>query len=315
MNDQPKIPAPIRGRPPSGTVRVAILGTGKMGSALASRLSEAGYELVLWNRTRARAEALGLGRVFATAAAAARDADVVISSLTGPEAVLAAYLGPDGAVTPGTGRLFIEMSTAGPELAEELARAVAAAGARLVIAPIIGAPPAVRAGTATVLAGGSDDEVAAATPLLSRFGTVHRVDDASSAARLKLVANSMLADVILAAAELQVAGERSGLDPDDVLWVLERLVPGLAARRAGLVEGRHVPPMFALRDLRKDLALAFPALGGSDADLPLTETSMQLVGAAAAATPDLDISAVAGRYRLAADVGVLHAAPAGASRR
>ena len=60
-----------------------------------------------------------------------------------------------------------------------------------------------------------------ANPVLSMLGTVRHVGAAGSAARLKLVANSMLADVILAAAELQVAGEGAGLDPDDVFWVLE----------------------------------------------------------------------------------------------
>jgi len=106
--------------------RIAILGTGKMGSAIAARLSAAGFEVVLWNRTRSRAEALGLGTVADTPAAAIRDADFVISSLTGPEAVLAAYLGPDGALTAGEGKRFIEMSTAGPDLVSNLAAHVAA---------------------------------------------------------------------------------------------------------------------------------------------------------------------------------------------
>ncbi len=92
---------------------IAILGTGKMGSAIATRLSEAGFQVILWNRTRSRAEALRFGTVADTPAAAARDADVVISSLTGPEAVRAAYLGPDGALTVGTGKRFVEVSTAG----------------------------------------------------------------------------------------------------------------------------------------------------------------------------------------------------------
>ena len=72
--------------------RVAILGTGKMGSAIAGRLSGAGFELTLWNRTRERAHALGIGQVAETPTAAARNADVIISSLTGPDAVRAAYL-------------------------------------------------------------------------------------------------------------------------------------------------------------------------------------------------------------------------------
>jgi 3-hydroxyisobutyrate dehydrogenase-like beta-hydroxyacid dehydrogenase len=276
---------------------IAVLGTGKMGSAIATRLSEGGYEIVLWNRTRSRAEALGFGKVAETPATAVRGADLVISSLTGPEAVLAAYLGPDGALTAGKGRHFMEMSSAGPNLVSDLAAHVAAAQGTLIDAPIIGAPPAVRAGEAAILVGGADEDVARASPVLSVLGTVRHIGPLGSAARLKLVANSMRADVILAAAELQVAGEDAGLDPEEVFWVLKRVAPALEARRAGLLEGRHTPPMFALRDLRKDLDLAMDLFGGSAAHTPLTRSSRELVSAAAAANPDLDISALVRPYR------------------
>ncbi len=78
--------------------RIAILGTGKMGSAIAARLAADGYELTLWNRGRERAEKLGLGRVAATPAEAVAGVDLAISSLTGPEAVRATYLGDAGAL-------------------------------------------------------------------------------------------------------------------------------------------------------------------------------------------------------------------------
>src|SRR5204862_7624402 len=100
-------PSPRSDAEESGTMKdkqrqsIAILGTGKMGSAIATRLSASGSELFLWNRTRSRAEALGIGTVADIPATAARSADIVISSLTGSEAVLAAYLGRDGALTAG----------------------------------------------------------------------------------------------------------------------------------------------------------------------------------------------------------------------
>jgi 3-hydroxyisobutyrate dehydrogenase-like beta-hydroxyacid dehydrogenase len=160
---------------------VAILGTGKMGSAIATRLSEAGFEVVLWNRTRSRAEALGIGTVADTPAAAAGNADFVISSLTGPEAVLAAYLGSDGALSTGAGKRIVEMSTA-------------------------------------------------------------------------------------------------------------------EARRFGYIEDRQTPTQFALRDLRKDVDFAMDLFGKSGASTPLTRSSRELVSAAAAEDPDLDISAVVRLY-------------------
>jgi len=279
--------------------RVAILGTGKMGSAIAARLSAAGFQVVLWNRTRARAVALGLGTVADTPAGAVRAADVVISSLTNAAAVVTAFLGPGGALNAGNGKRFVEMSTAGPDLVASLAAHVSAAGGTLIDAPIVGAPTAVRAGEAAILVSGLTEDIVAADAVLSALGTVRPVGSLGSAARLKLVANSMLADVILAAAELQAAGEGSGLDPDDVFWVLQRLVPSLEARRAGLVERRYAPPLFALRDLRKDVDLALGLFSRSSASTPLTRSASELVDAAAASTPDLDIAAVARPYRQA----------------
>ena len=277
--------------------RVAILGTGKMGSAIAGRLAEAGFELTLWNRTKERALALGIGRVVDSPALATREADIVISSLTGPDAVRAAYLGPAGALGAAEGTLFVEMSTAGADLVAVLADEVAKAGGRLVDAPILGAPPLVRDGKAAILVGGDERDIGLARPILEALGTVRHVGPLGSGARLKLVANSMLADVILAAAELQVAGERSGLDPADVFWVLARLAPVLAARRHGFVEDRHEPTLFALRDLRKDLDLAIALFGQSAVQTPLTLQAQELVAAAASQDGELDITAVVRPYR------------------
>ena len=277
--------------------RVAVLGTGKMGSAIATRLAAAGFEVTVWNRTRARAEALGLGRVADTPAGAVRATDVVVSSLTGAAAVLTAYLGPGGALSAGAGKHFVEMSTAGPDLVASLAAQVAAAGGTLVDAPIVGAPTAVRAGQAAILVSGLDENVAAADPVLNTLGTVRHVGALGSAARLKLVANSMLADVILAATELQVAGERSGLAPDDVFWILQRMAPMLAARHDGIVDDRHEPVLFALRDLRKDLDLALPLFERAAVRTPMTARARRLVAIATSRYGDLDITAVERPYR------------------
>jgi 3-hydroxyisobutyrate dehydrogenase-like beta-hydroxyacid dehydrogenase len=279
------------------TPRVAVIGTGKMGSAIAARLAEEGFDLRLWDRTRARAEALGIGSVADSPLTAASDAQVVISSLTGADAVRSAYLGPNGVLAAGGDKLLIEMSTAGSDLETAIWPAVDKAGDRLVDAPILGAPTLVRNGQAAVLLGGSEPDVAEATSVIGSLGTVRHVGPLGSAARLKLVANSMLADVILAAAELQVAGERAGLAPDDVFWVLERLAPSIGPRRPGLVEGRHEPTLFALRDLRKDLDLAWDLFTRSDAFTPITHGARELVTIAARDAGGLDITAVVDRYR------------------
>jgi 3-hydroxyisobutyrate dehydrogenase-like beta-hydroxyacid dehydrogenase len=126
--------------------RVALLGTGKMGSAIARRLDEGGYGLTVWNRTRARAESLGVGRIAASPADAVHDAEIVISSLTGRDALNATYFGAEGAIAGAISQLFIDMSTAGPVAEIELGSAVRAAGASFLEAPILGSPGVVDAG-------------------------------------------------------------------------------------------------------------------------------------------------------------------------
>src|SRR5258706_5487296 len=151
-------------------MRVAIIGTGKMGGAMARRLKSQGHELTLWNRTREKAEALGAGKVAATPAEAAREAEVVISMLTDADAVRTAYLGDEGVLKSAKGQVFIEMSTAGPDVATELAPRLAKAGAQYVEAPVIGSVPAVEAGTVVVLAPGKEAAVERARPLLHALG-------------------------------------------------------------------------------------------------------------------------------------------------
>jgi 3-hydroxyisobutyrate dehydrogenase-like beta-hydroxyacid dehydrogenase len=287
-------------QPAGGTgtaLRVAILGTGKMGAAIAGRLDAEGFRLTLWNRTRARAAALDIGTVADSPAAACADADVVLSSLTGPDAVRAAYSGPRGALTAGRGKVFVEMSTAGAEIVPELAAAVTKAGSRLVVAPILGAPPIVRAGQAALIVGGEESDLAIVRGVLERLGSIRYVGPTANAAGLKLVANSMLADVILAAAELQVAGERIGLDAADVFWALERLAPALGLRKHGYLENRHQPTLFAVRDLRKDLDFAASVFGRAGARTPLTSLVRDHFTAAESSSGDLDITAAIEPYR------------------
>lgn len=284
------------------STKVAVLGTGKMGSALAQRLADLGFQVTLWNRTRSRAEAVGVGTVVDTPADAVHAAEVIISSLTGPEALRATYGGPRGALSEADGQLFIEMSTAGPDAVAELESQVLQASSTLVDAPISGMPPLVLRGAAAVLVGGADTDVESARPVLQAFGEVRHVGPLGSGARLKLVANSMLGALTTAAAELQVAGEMSGLDPEHVFWILARLVPSLELRRAGYLTGPHAPAQFALRDLRKDLDLGLDLFRRNGADVPLVALVRELVGGAASTAADLDITAVITRYRPIVDV-------------
>ena len=277
-------------------MRVAILGTGKMGGAMARRLEASGHELTLWNRTRERAEALGVGRVAATPAEAAEGADIVISMLTDADAVRAAYLGPGGAVKVARSQVFVEMSTAGPVVAKELAPLIDRAGAQFVEAPVLGSIAAVESGTLVIFAAGREAAIERARPALKDLGEVRPVGDIGSAASLKLVANSMLAGVNALAAELQSAGTAAGLQAEDVFWVLTRIAPVLNARKAGYVEHHYEPVSFALRDALKDLRLALDLFKRAGAATPITSTTKELYEAAAKTAGELDMSAIATLY-------------------
>jgi 3-hydroxyisobutyrate dehydrogenase len=278
---------------------ITLLGTGRMGSAIAQRLASAGIEMTLWNRTRDRATSLGIGRVVDTPAEAAAAADIVISSLTGPEALRSVYLDAGGALEATNKPLFIDMSTAGPDAIAALEPRVTATGSRMIDVPILGGPTFVMAGQATLLAGGDEADIERARPVLERLGTVRHVGAIGSAARLKLIANSMLGLVAAGAAELQAGGESVGLAPEEVFWVLTRVVPNLEARHDGYVGSGQHPTLFALRDLRKDLALAGAMLGPEASILSLSARTRQLVEDAARDVPDEDISALVRRYRRA----------------
>ena len=280
--------------------RIAVLGAGKMGSAIAERLAESGAEVTVWNRTRERAAELsarlGLGTVPGTPREAAAGADLVISCLTGPEAVRTAYLGPDGAAAGAGGKVVVEMSTAGPDVVAELEPLLTALGASLLDAPILGPPTALRRGQTAVLVGGAAEALETALPTLQLLGEVRHVGPSGSGSRLKLVANSMLGVVTLAAAELQSAGEAAGLDAEDVFWASARLCPALNARHDGYVLGVHTPTLFAVRDLIKDLDLAIQLFHGAASSMPLLAVTRELIHEVQADSGHLDISAVSVRY-------------------
>lgn len=267
-----------------------------MGGAIAGRLSSAGHELTLWNRTRERAEALGVGKVVATPAEAAASADIVISILTDADAVRAVYLGEAGAIKGAQNQVFVEMSTAGPDVARELAPQIERAGAQFVEAPVIGSIGAVASGTLVVLAAGSEDAVDRALPVLQVLGEVRRLRDIGSAAALKLVGNTMLAGVSAFAAELLAAGSAAGLSADDVFWLLSRYASVLNARKAGFLERRYEPATFALRDAVKDLRLALDLYQRTGATTPLTIATRALYERAAESAGDLDLAAIATVY-------------------
>jgi 3-hydroxyisobutyrate dehydrogenase len=273
-------------------VNVAILGTGKMGGAMARRLAGAGLDVTLWNRSASKAQDLHIGHVEATPADATRAADMVISSLTNDAALRDVYLGDNGALPAAAGKSLIDTSTAGPDVIEEIAREAQALKVRFLEAPVVGSVPAVEGGKLLILAAGDRADLEQDSPVLEHLGEVLYVGEHGSGQRLKLIANSMLGITSAAAAELLAAGAAVGLDREQVFPILLHFAPGLAARERGFLHDQHAPTMFAVRDLVKDLDLASNLFAGQGAVAPLSNETRDLYAVAMRESADLDISAI-----------------------
>jgi 3-hydroxyisobutyrate dehydrogenase-like beta-hydroxyacid dehydrogenase len=252
--------------------RVALLGTGKMGTQIARRLVAAGYDLVLWNRTRARAEAVGVGSIAATPSDAAKGADFLVSILTDAVAIRNSYVG----IAPEPRQVIIEMSTAGPEVVEELANRFS----HVIAAPILGSASAVEAGNALVYCGGLEADFKAAKPVLSAFGEPQLVGSRQEAIALKLLNNAMFGLASAVVAEMQTAGEAAGLDPDRVFAILKRTLVYLQVLRANNKENAGTLPGPLQRLLMKDLDLALSFYRSAGASTPLLGLARELYGSA-----------------------------------
>ena len=281
------------------TLKLALLGTGLMGAAMARRLAgDPEIDLVLWNRTRARAEAVGVGTVADSVEEAVLGADLVISSLLGPASLREVYLGERGAVYAATGQTFVETSTAGTALLPELADALRRKNSGIVDAPLLGSTDAVEAGTLLILAGGAPKDVDSARPVLSHFGNVEHVGPLGTAIQLKLIHNSFLGIILTGAAELLTASQNAQLSRPQVFKILCRLSPYLERRQTFYLNREYEPMTFALKNIVKDLDLSLDFYHGVGARMPVTSLVRELYAEAATHSGQLDVSAIVRRYEM-----------------
>jgi 3-hydroxyisobutyrate dehydrogenase-like beta-hydroxyacid dehydrogenase len=234
---------------------VGVVGLGAMGSRIAARLLDGGSDVVVWNRTAAKAQPLlsrGATGAASPADAAAR-ADVLITMLADPQALEAVAAEIVGGAHHDL--VVVEMSTIGPAAVADL-RAVLPADVGLVDAPVLGSLDAVESGTLSIFAGGSDDAVARVRPVLESLGTVLHVGPLGSGAAAKLVANASLLGVIALLGEVLALAGRLELPRDVAYDVLARTpLEAQADRRRDAIARGEYPQRFALRLARKDADL------------------------------------------------------------
>src|SRR5689334_7364912 len=255
-------------------MRVAFLGLGRMGVAMARHVIDGGHELHVWNRTPGRADELvEAGAVESkTIADAVAAADVVVLMLFGPDSVREVL--PDVLAAAAEGALVVDSTTIGPDAAHEFDALCAKAGARYVDAPVAGSVGPATAGTLGVLAGAREEDWAEVEPLLQLWGDparVRRVGPVGSGSALKLVVNQGIGVLAAGLGEALKLGTELGLDRTLLLDVLGQAAYGwtLSQKRPMVEAGDFSGTQFSVDLLTKDLALAVSA--ARDARLAMTE--------------------------------------------
>lgn len=263
--------------------KVALLGTGVMGREMGLRLLAAGHDLRVYNRTPAHAVPLiDAGAHAATSpAAAAADAEVIVSMVADDGASRAVWLGPEGALTGALrpGAIAVESATVPREWVLELDGIARAAGLRFLDAPVTGGPDGARAGTLTVLAGGDEAVLAAAWPVLSAYaGRSLHFGPVGAGTAYKLIVNLMGAAQAAALAEGLLVAERLGLDPDTVGEALRAgavaspLVEYLSRR---MIAGAHDEVHFAARWRHKDAAYGLAQARMAGQETPVSAAAVE----------------------------------------
>jgi 3-hydroxyisobutyrate dehydrogenase len=245
-------------------MKITILGTGRMGSAMAERLLDQGHTLTVWNRTPGKAQKLlDRGARWAdTPALAVADSEAVLSVLTDAKAIDQAYSGPSGALSVAVaGKLFIDMSTVRPVTPKELGAKLKQANAHFVECPVGGTVGPARDGKLLGLAGASDEDFALAKSLLDQLcRRVEHVGAVGAGASVKLAINLPLLVYWQALGEALSLAAPAGLSPEKLMDILSDTsgTPAiLKMRTPAIVSALHGedlgPAHFNIDSIRKDL--------------------------------------------------------------
>ena len=264
--------------------KVGFVGLGIMGAAMAHNLLEAGFELVVHNRTRAKAEQFAQHgtRVADSPREVAEVSDITITMLPGPPQIKEVVAGEYGLLEGAReGSLIVDMSTSSPVLARALARSARDRAVGMLDGPVSGGDVGAKDGTLSIMVGGEEDDFERARPLFEAMGeTVVHVGGAGAGQVVKACNQIVVALVIEAVAEALVLGSKAGVAPYRVVEVLSG---GLAANKVLEVKGEKFlshdfTPGGKVEYHRKDLGIALAAGRGYGVTLPVTVLVDQMLG-------------------------------------
>jgi 3-hydroxyisobutyrate dehydrogenase-like beta-hydroxyacid dehydrogenase len=280
--------------------RIGFVGLGIMGSRMAANLARAGYELTVFNRTRATADAWAAehsATVADSPAVVGAASDIVISMVVDGDQVREVLLGEQGVVqgaAPGT--LCVDMSTIAPAQTRAIGRELAKRGLSLLDAPVTGSSPKAQDGTLTIMAGGSAEDFARAQPLFRIMGdVVVHVGELGQGEMVKLINNAVAAANATTVGEALLVGQRTGVDLDALIQIMGSGSGGSAMLdlKADPIRRHDYTTLFKLEHMLKDVRLCLEE--GQSAAVPFPSAARArdvLVAAMARGHGDDDFAAL-----------------------
>ena len=255
-------------------MRVAFLGLGIMGQAMATNLVKAGHEVTLWNRSAGK-QVEG-ARAAASPAEAALGAEVVWMAVSDTAAVENVLFGPDGVGSSLTeGMIVVDSSTISPSATRKFAERVAHKGAQYVDSPMTGSKVAAESGTLLFIVGGEEQAIERLKPLYAAMGKkIFRMGEVGKGQSAKLVMNLQIALIYEGFAEALTLAAKLGVEAEKLIPLVNASMvkSGVVEYKAPFVLGRDFSANFPLRLMRKDIRLALDAAKEVRVKLPALET-------------------------------------------
>ena len=264
-------------------MKIGFVGLGLMGVRMAENLQKHGHSLMVFNRTREKAESLlSRGATWvASPAALAPEVEVIFTMLAHPAAVEEVALGPDGFLPHlWKGQMWVDCSTVNPSFSSKMAAEAQAQGVHFLGAPVSGSTGPAAAAKLTFLVGGDAADLAICRPLLECMGNcIIHCGGQGTGASLKMVINQVMGTIMAAFAEGLVLGESLGLAREVMLETIlngPAAAPFLAVKRKRIEEGNFGDADFPLRWCQKDLHLAAVSAFETGASMPVTNAAKEI---------------------------------------
>ncbi|MBF2356802.1 NAD(P)-dependent oxidoreductase [Listeria welshimeri] len=254
--------------------KIGFVGTGVMGSSMASHLLEAGYDVFIYTRTKSKAEELLTkgAKWIDTPQALAKKVDVLISMVGYPKDVEELYLGQNGFLENlSPGAVAIDMTTSSPVLAKKIAEAFREKGIGALDAPVSGGDIGAKNGTLAIMVGGAEDVFLKVKPIFEILGSsVILQGDAGAGQHTKMVNQIAIASNMIGVTEAIIYAEAAGLKPARVLesisggaagsWSLSNLIPRVLQD--------DFSPGFFIKHFIKDMGIALSEAKQMGLELP-----------------------------------------------